>query len=90
MRPVGEHQRVVAGLIAPRSPVRVPIAEALGLVLADDVRTADGVVLLRKGRRLTWAIIEKFHCHREAIRNLHPIEVIVRKKAKHEAATASS
>lgn len=37
MRPVGEHQRVVAGLIAPRSPVRVPIAEALGLVLADDV-----------------------------------------------------
>lgn len=61
-----------------------------GMVLADDVRTADGVILLRKGRRLTWAIIEKFHCHREAIRNLHPIEVIVRKKPKPEVAAASS
>lgn len=37
MRPVAEHQRVVARLIVPRPPIRVPIAEALGLVLADDV-----------------------------------------------------
>ncbi len=37
MRPVEEHQRVVADLIAPRSAVEVPLADALGLVLADDV-----------------------------------------------------
>ncbi|SEH50046.1 molybdopterin molybdochelatase [Mycolicibacterium rutilum] len=37
MRTVEEHQRVVAGLIGARAPMRVPIAEALGLVLAEDV-----------------------------------------------------
>ena len=37
MRTVEEHQRVVAGLIARRAPVTVPIADTLGLVLADDV-----------------------------------------------------
>ncbi|MGE2689277.1 molybdopterin molybdotransferase MoeA [Mycolicibacterium pulveris] len=37
MRPVEEHQRAVADLIAARSPVAVPLADALGLVLADDV-----------------------------------------------------
>ena len=37
MRSVEEHRRVVAGLITPRPPVAVAIADALGLVLADDV-----------------------------------------------------
>ena len=37
MRSVDEHQSVVAGLIAARPSVAVPLAEALGLVLADDV-----------------------------------------------------
>lgn len=37
MRPVEEHQRAVADLIAPRFPVAVPLADALGLALADDV-----------------------------------------------------
>lgn len=37
MRTVEEHQRVVAGLIDARPPVRLPIADTLGLVLADDV-----------------------------------------------------
>ena len=37
MRSVEEHQRVVAGLISRRAPITVPIAETLGLVLADDV-----------------------------------------------------
>jgi molybdopterin molybdotransferase len=37
MRSVEEHQRVVAGLITRRPPVTVPLAETLGLVLADDV-----------------------------------------------------
>lgn len=37
MRSVEEHQRVVAGLITRRPPVTKPIAETLGLVLADDV-----------------------------------------------------
>ncbi|ORW63965.1 molybdopterin molybdotransferase MoeA [Mycobacterium saskatchewanense] len=37
MRSVDEHQRVVSGLIGPRPPVAVPLADALGLVLADDV-----------------------------------------------------
>ncbi|QQK51846.1 molybdopterin molybdotransferase MoeA [Mycobacterium avium subsp. paratuberculosis] len=37
MRSVAEHQRVVAGLIRARPPVAVPLAQAQGLVLADDV-----------------------------------------------------
>jgi molybdopterin molybdotransferase len=37
MRPVEEHRRVVAGLIAPRAPVGMPLADTLGLVLAEDV-----------------------------------------------------
>ncbi|MGV0578621.1 gephyrin-like molybdotransferase Glp [Mycolicibacterium elephantis] len=37
LRPVEEHQRVVTSLIAPRPAVNVPLADALGLVLADDV-----------------------------------------------------
>jgi molybdopterin molybdotransferase len=37
MRSVEEHQRVVAGLIARRPPVGMPLADTLGLVLADDV-----------------------------------------------------
>jgi molybdopterin molybdotransferase len=37
MRTVDEHRRVVAGLITGRSPVTLPLAETLGLVLADDV-----------------------------------------------------
>lgn len=37
MRSVDEHQRVIANLISPRAPVRVPLAEALRLALAADV-----------------------------------------------------
>jgi molybdopterin molybdotransferase len=37
MRSVEEHQSVVAGLIASRPPVDMPLADTLGLVLADDV-----------------------------------------------------
>jgi molybdopterin molybdotransferase len=37
MRTVEEHQRVVAGLITAKPPVSLPLAETLGLVLADDV-----------------------------------------------------
>jgi molybdopterin molybdotransferase len=37
MRTVEEHQRVVAALIDARPPVRQPIADTLGLVLAEDV-----------------------------------------------------
>src|ERR1700761_4881069 len=37
MRSVAEHQRVVAELIRARTPAKVALAEALGLVLADDV-----------------------------------------------------
>ncbi|MGA5461852.1 gephyrin-like molybdotransferase Glp [Mycobacterium sp. NPDC050041] len=37
MRSVSEHQSVVAGLIAARPSVTVPLTEALGLVLAADV-----------------------------------------------------
>ena len=37
MRSVEEHQRVVAGLITARAPMTVPLADTLGLVLADDV-----------------------------------------------------
>ncbi|BBZ62799.1 molybdopterin molybdotransferase MoeA [Mycolicibacterium monacense] len=37
MRTVEEHQRVVAGLIQRRPPVRLPIAATLGLTLAEDI-----------------------------------------------------
>ncbi|KUI29879.1 molybdopterin molybdenumtransferase [Mycobacterium sp. IS-1742] len=37
MRTVEEHQRVVAGLIERRAPVRLPIAATLGLTLAEDI-----------------------------------------------------
>jgi molybdopterin molybdotransferase len=37
MRSVAEHQRVVSGLIRARPPVAVPLTEAQGLVLAEDV-----------------------------------------------------
>jgi molybdopterin molybdotransferase len=37
MRSVEEHQRAVASLFRRRTPVSLPIADALGLVLADDV-----------------------------------------------------
>jgi molybdopterin molybdotransferase len=37
MRTVEEHQRVVAGLITAKPPVTLPLADTLGLVLADDV-----------------------------------------------------
>jgi molybdopterin molybdotransferase len=37
MRSVEEHRRVVAGLITRRVPVTLPLADTLGLVLADDI-----------------------------------------------------
>jgi molybdopterin molybdotransferase len=37
MRSVDEHQQIVAALIGPRAPAAVPVADALGLVLAQDV-----------------------------------------------------
>jgi len=37
MRTVDEHRRVVAGLITAKPAVTLPLAESLGLVLADDV-----------------------------------------------------
>ena len=37
MRSVGEHQDIVAALIGPRPPAAVPLADALGLVLAEDI-----------------------------------------------------
>jgi len=37
MRTVEEHQRVVAGLITSKPPVTLPLAETLGLALAEDV-----------------------------------------------------
>jgi molybdopterin molybdotransferase len=37
MRSVDEHQQIVAALIGPRTPAAVPLADALGLVLAKDV-----------------------------------------------------
>ena len=40
MRTVEEHQRVIAQLITPRPAQRVPLAAALGLVLAADVVAA--------------------------------------------------
>ena len=37
MRSVDEHRRVVAGLITPRPPIAMALADTLGLVLAEDV-----------------------------------------------------
>jgi len=40
MRTVEEHRRVVAGLITRKPPVILPLADTLGLVLADDIVAA--------------------------------------------------
>lgn len=37
MRSVADHQKVVAGLVTRREPLTLPLADTLGLVLADDV-----------------------------------------------------
>ena len=37
MRTVDEHRRVVAGLLTARAPIRLPLAETLGLTLAEEV-----------------------------------------------------
>ncbi len=47
-----------------------------GMILHDDVITKDGATLLRKGRRLTWMIIEKLRMHRSEDKRLRSIRVV--------------
>ena len=46
-----------------------------GMVLQDDVLTCDGMILLRKGRRLTWTIIEKLRGYEASAVRLRVIRV---------------
>ena len=46
-----------------------------GMVLLDDVLTSDGVLLIRKGRRLTWTIVERLRSSRTAAEALRPIRI---------------
>jgi hypothetical protein len=46
-----------------------------GMVLFDDVLTSDGALLIRKGRRLTWTIIERLRNSRSTGEKLRPILV---------------
>lgn len=58
-------------------PVVVPLDKLEdGMVLYEDVVSVDGAVLLRRGRRLTKAVIEKLHIHSSASRK-NPRIVIV-------------
>ncbi|MEX2170425.1 MAG: response regulator [Pirellulales bacterium] len=47
-----------------------------GMVLAEDVVTQDGLMLLRKGRRLTITVIERLRCYQEGHQSLRPIRVV--------------
>ncbi|MCC7476519.1 MAG: response regulator [Pirellulales bacterium] len=44
-----------------------------GMVLQEDVLTSDGTILIRRGRRLTWTIIEKLRGYQTSEVNLRPI-----------------
>jgi hypothetical protein len=46
-----------------------------GMVLLDDVLTGDGVLLIRKGRRLTWTIVERLRSSRLPAEGLQPIRI---------------
>jgi DNA-binding response OmpR family regulator len=46
-----------------------------GMVLQDDVLTGDGTILIRRGRRLTWTIIEKLRSYETSDVRLNPISV---------------
>lgn len=59
------------------APEKVALDDlAVGMVLADDVLSEDGAVLLRSGRRLTLAIIEKLRLHNVGMRKLKPVVVL--------------
>lgn len=64
--------------LPPEEARSVPLAARQlreGMILAEDVVTQDGLMLLRKGRRLTCAVIEKLGCYQEGDRSLRPIRV---------------
>jgi CheY-like chemotaxis protein len=46
-----------------------------GMTLYEDVLTADGVILIRKGRRLTWTLIEKLRGYESSDARLRPIRI---------------
>ncbi len=47
-----------------------------GLILAEDVVATDGSMLMRQGRRLSWATVEKLRVHHTTVTALKPISVI--------------
>ncbi len=47
-----------------------------GLILAEDVVSADGSILLRQGRRLSWATIEKLRQHHANLGAIRPVAVV--------------
>ncbi|MDZ4656798.1 MAG: hypothetical protein SH868_04370 [Bythopirellula sp.] len=47
-----------------------------GLILAEDVVGADGSKLLRQGRRLSWATIEKLRQHHTNLGPIRPVVVV--------------
>jgi CheY-like chemotaxis protein len=57
-----------------------------GMVLHDDVLTADGVMLIRGGRRLTWTIIEKLRSYDSSAVGLQAIRIRSPEIADREAA----
>jgi CheY-like chemotaxis protein len=75
-------ERVAEALVAlelrkaANEPIQVAMEElAEGMILSEDVLSEDGAVLLRSGRRLTTAIIEKLRLHCTELRRLRPIFV---------------
>ncbi len=47
-----------------------------GLILAEDVVATDGSMLMRQGRRLSWATVEKLRSHHATVAPLKSISVI--------------
>lgn len=59
-----------------------------GMMLDVDVLTSDGLFLIRKGRRLTWTIIEKLRSYEQSDVELRPIRVKLVGAAAHSNAGA--
>jgi hypothetical protein len=46
-----------------------------GMMLAEDLITEDGAILLRKGRLLSWTVIEKLHMRWRGNKQVRPIQI---------------
>jgi hypothetical protein len=71
-------------------PLKVDLQNlAEGMVLYDDVHNEDGAVLLRKGRRLTAASIEKLRLSIRQLKAIYVVDTSIAAEAKRETVVLS-